>query len=139
MPGVDVHTELPSLPYVDPVPAIILSEYRQIVCRIFTGLRGNPDKIPNLYSFVYLQAPAKQQPGRTTGDVVKALRKDLDRLIDAFGVRANGDLNGAVMRAGDTIEVHYDRWGPYLNFFGTNYVGAFGLIDVQELYRPDTE
>jgi hypothetical protein len=135
LPNFTVDTEIPSLPYVDKTPALIVTEYRQIVARTFSGLRGNREGMPNLYSFVFLEAGAKTQKNKTISQIVKEFRTDLNAFIEAF--KFDPTLQGTVMSAADTIEVHYDRYGPYLRYFGIPYVGCLGIIDIMELYRPN--
>lgn len=135
LPQFTVDTEIPTLPYIDKTPAIVVTEYRQIVSRVFSGLRGNREGMPNLYSFVFLEATAKSQKSKTISQIVQEFRGHLNTFIEAF--KYDPTLQGTVMSAADTIEIHYDRYGPYIRYFGTPYVGCLGIIDIQELYRPN--
>jgi hypothetical protein len=133
---VDVYTEIPSIPFLERTPALIITEYRQVVCRILSGFRGNPKTIPNLYSFVLLEGPAKtSKTGKTVGEVVSDLRDKVDLLIESF--RFDSTLGGVAMCAGTCIEIHYDRYGPYIKYFGDAFIGCMGIIDVEELYRAN--
>lgn len=135
---VAVYTEIPSIPFIEKTPALIVTEYRQIVCRILSGMRGNPHNIPNLYSFVLLEAPAKTpKTGKTISQVVSDLRDKVDALIESF--RFDSTLGGVAMTAGTCVEIHYDRYGPYIKYFGDSYIGCMGIIDVEELYRANKQ
>jgi hypothetical protein len=137
LPNVDFYTEIPSIPFVNKVPAMIVTEYRVIIQRIFGASgRGNPKGIPNLYSFIYLHAAVGNNPaksGKTVQNLVQEMRNNVELWIESF--KWDPTLQGTVMIAGTTIEAHYDRYGPYIKYFDQPFIGMQGLVDVEELYR----
>ena len=136
MPYLNVRTTTPTIPFAGPYPAIVFTEFRQVVQRQFTGMRGNDGFRPNQYSFVYVQQALSES--RVTIEVAVAeLRANIERFVAIWDNPNYAQLNGIAVRAGDVITIEYDRQGNFIEYLGKQHIGCFGGIEVWENYRPD--
>lgn len=133
-PNLTIYTTVPSIPFEEPGPAMILSERHQGWRRMFTGVRGMDGNSPNLYTIVYIQATL-QETGEDIETAVTTLRDNVEHLIQIFDNPNYDSLNGNVVRAGDTIILDYDPQGTFIEYLGNLYIGVYITIDVWEDYR----
>lgn len=142
LPDVSVQDAPNTVPYSGTTPALILTEYEDYVERVYAGegLKGNVPERPNLYSFVYLEAPVGLQ-GTDIATAFGRVRAAVEAIKVQFSKRSAQDLivggQAKVMAASEYLFFEYDRHGPFITYLNQLYIGCFGVLAVLEEYRTD--
>lgn len=142
MPGVTVYNRPKQTAGLGIGPYLILSAFDYHEEEVATWTREQMEGDPNVYAFIYLQAPAKQQ-NRSEDDIVTSIYSDVEKFFGIFRVHANQELpdddgKPQVSFAGRKVSARFYVEGPFIKYGGGVWLGCIGKVTVEETYEEDS-